>query len=218
MTILPRRDFIATTTTPGGLCWRRLIHTPMDDSVLKETPLKDAGWATLFAYMHRRFGPPHVAGDDYKDLSASWILTTPDPNALVQVKPSLSSFVPSFTPYVRMEGLLGDYEQFAAAYRDTLLDLLRPVCVRDSLINAMGKVGPDADLWAEDEDTGERIYEVRYHPSCGTPIPHGLFGGEAWGDLCALIALLGGGDMAAGRSAAIELLQAHAKGLPCPPC
>lgn len=74
----------------------------LDDAVLGGTPLKKCQWATLFAYMHRRFGPPHIGGDDYKDLSASWMLTTPDCEVFVRVNPSLSGPGFSFSPYLLM--------------------------------------------------------------------------------------------------------------------
>jgi len=222
---LPRTDFIATTVSSGVRtllpCRDLWKGSALKDSVLNKTPMKKAKWATLFAYMHRRFGPPHIGGDDYKDLSAGWILTTPDADVFVEVSPSLSGTGFSFTPYLSFESPEDDriysagdlalpqerVESVKNAYRDTLIDLLRPVCVRDHSINALGEIDDDNELLAYDEDKDESTYEIRFHPSSGYPMPPGLFGGEDWATMCTLILNMGNGDMAAGRSAVISLLQ-----------
>lgn len=224
---LPNRDFISTTAAWQGtlLSCRDLYDGySLDDPVLAGTPLKKCGWATLFAYMHRRFGPPHVGGDDYKDLSASWMLTTPDPEVFLSVSPSLSGPGFSFSPYllkpsnapknVHAARDLGLSQQriteIQQAYKSALLDLLRPVCVRDHQINAMGELGDsalDEALQEWDEENDCEVYEVRFHPSSGYSMPSGLFGGEDWATFCTLIRQLGDGDMATGRSKIIETLQ-----------
>lgn len=192
----------------------------LEEPVLESTPLKKVNWANLFAYMHRRFGPPHVGGDDYKDLSAGWILTTPDSKVFVGVSPNLSGPGFSLTPYYQsskednfrqeLNLPLGRIEEVKIAYRATLLDLLRPVCVRDHLINAMGELGDsklDESLKEYNENEDEMLYEVERHSSSGYPMPTGLFGGEDWVKLCTIIEQLGNGDMQKGRSAVIKLLQ-----------
>lgn len=96
------------------------------------------------------------------------------------------------------------------AYEDTLADLLRPVCVRDRHINALGELGNsarDETLLAYDEESDEPIYEVRFHNSSGYAMPVGLFGGEDWSTLCRIAGQLGDGDMTQGRKALIEILQ-----------
>lgn len=223
---LPRTDFKAETAASwtGRLfpCRDLWNGYALDDEVLSKSPMRHVRWSTLFAYMHRRFGPPHLGGDDYKDLSAGWMLTTPDREVFVGVSPSLAGPGFSFLPYVAAIGGRGlrtvvDLKLSAArvtevrqAYKDTLVDLLRPVCVRDQHINALGELGAsarDEALLAYDEESDESIYEVRFHPSSGYGMPVGLFGGEDWPTLCMLVRQLGNGDMVQGRKALIELLQ-----------
>lgn len=46
----------------------------------------DTGFS-CFAYLHRRFGPPTGKGDGHRDLGASWMLTTPEPDVWVRFYP-----------------------------------------------------------------------------------------------------------------------------------
>ena len=224
--VLPRTDFAATTADAwsGRLypCGRLWSGSALRDAPLDETPLKEVDWSTLFAYMHRRFGPPHIGSDDYKDLSAGWMLTTPDPYVFVGISPALAGPGFSFLPYLAAAGtarvndardLNIPAERAGAirqAYKDTLIDLLRPVCVRDQYINALGEVGEEPSgeaLLAYDEGKGDHIYAAPRHPSSGYAMPLGLFGGDGWVTMCTLIRQLGSGDMVAGRSALNVLLQ-----------
>jgi hypothetical protein len=188
----------------------------LECSVLDATPLKDVHWATLQAYMQRRFGPGHMGADDYKDLGAGWMLSTPDPDVFVDVCPSLSGAGFSFTPrcadQVGSRPSMDDVhperiDQIKRAYRATLIDLLRPVCVRDQQFNALGEVDDDDELMHYDEATEACIYGAERHSSAGYAMPAGLFGGEDWATLCALISQCGGGDMETGRAAVIALLR-----------
>lgn len=188
-------------------------------AVIDGSPLRDCDWATLFAYMHRRFGPPHLAGDDYKDLSAAWLLTTPDPELFVAVRPSLSGPAFSFTAHTsaaatpdwRAGDRMGLTEErvsaLAAAYRATLVDLMRPVCVRDQQFNALGQVKDRSELMAYDAAAGEAIYGAKYHPSCGYPMPAGLFGGDDWAALCRIVSHAGDGNYALGKQRLLAELQ-----------
>lgn len=225
---LPDPNFVSTTVDQWGgtlvECRDLWDGYSLDDAVLDSTPLKKCRWPTLFAYMHRRFGPPHIGGDDYKDLSASWMLTTPDCEVFVRVNPSLSGPGFSFSPYLvmprdatkrahRASELNLPADRVVAvrkAYRTTLLDLLRPVCVRDHHINALGQLGDsalDQALVECDDDDESNAYELRFHPSCGYAMPLGLFGGNEWPILCSLIRHLGDGDLEAGRVKALQVLQ-----------
>lgn len=224
---LPDPNFVSTTVAQWGgtlvECRDLWDGYSLDDAVLDSTPLKKCQWATLFAYMHRRFGPPHMGGDDYKDLSASWMLTTPDPDVFVRVNPSLSGPGFSLTPYLLMPRHATERAHRASeldlpadrvaairkAYRVTLLDLLRPVCVRDHHINALGQLGDSAldQALVECDDDESNAYELRFHPSCGYAMPLGLFGGKEWPILCSLIRHLGDGDLEAGRAKVLEVLQ-----------
>lgn len=42
---------------------------------------------TAFAYAYRRFGPPPISTDDYKDLGGAWILTTRDRDIFLKINP-----------------------------------------------------------------------------------------------------------------------------------
>lgn len=100
-----------------------------------------------------------------------------------------------------------------AAYKATLLDLLRPVCVRDRYINALGEMGNSAlddVLLGSGAGDGANAYELRFHSSSGYSMPLGLFGGSDWPTFCSLLGQLGNGDHAAGRARVIELLQRDA--------
>lgn len=181
----------------------------LTDPVLRRTPLAGCDFAMLFAYMHRRFGPPSIPGDDYKDLSAGWLITTPEPDLGLLVRPSLSGAWNSFTLMAeagagRPRPGMPDYARFEDAYRAALVDLLRPVNVRDQSFNAMGKLEDDDELMACDERKDEPAYAVGYHPSCGWAMPEGLFGNGKWRDLCTHLRILGDGDILAGRDAFIE--------------
>ena len=226
---LPSKAFVATVAPSwcGSLVsCRRAIQGKtssftgsLSDPVLDQTPLKNVEWSTLFAYMHRRFGPPHIGGDNYKDLSAGWMLHSPDPEVFLDVSPSLGRAYFSFEPrLLRPETWsAADLElparritEIRKAYKVVLLDLLRPVCVRDSHINALGVLGRnplDKALLAYDEMNERDVYAVEYHHTAGYAMPPGFFGGSDWPTVCALVRNLGDGDMAAGRKTLIERLQ-----------
>jgi hypothetical protein len=224
---LPDAKFVSTTAKWKGTlldCRDLFDGYALNDPVLASTPLIECDWATLFAYMHRRFGMPHVGADDYKDLSGKWMLTTPDSAVFLLVNPSLSGPGFSFTPCILrpddapkyahtasdMELPAQRVEEIKQAYKAVLLDLLRPVCVRDHHINALGELS-DSDLdialleW--DEKNNCDLYEVRFHPSSGFSMPTGLFGGENWVTLCTMIQHHGDGDTAAGLDNVLQILQ-----------
>lgn len=207
--------------TPCADFWRGYES---EEPALHATPLKDVSWATLFAYMHRRFGPPHLSGDDYKDLSGAWMLTTPDPQVFVRVSPCLTG--PDFSlspfylktaeeaaashPMILPRDLAPErIEAMKQAYQTGLLDLLRPVGVRDHLLNALGELGESEldSMLAGDEEDEESPYIVERHDSSGSAMPVGLFGGTEWGGLCTVILGYGNGDVVSGRSKALEALR-----------
>lgn len=230
--MLPRHDFIAEVAHPWEGrpsrmvdCGDLLRDYPLRDPVIESTPLKTCEWATVFAYMYRRFGPPHVRGDDYKEFSASWLLTSPSPDVYLSVRPSLVGLWDCFTPILRIEieaavprrreDITREcLDEITSAYRAALLDLLRPVCVRDNSINVLGKLGEDPLSNAllsynteGDADEGDRGFMVKYHSSSGFSMPPGFFGGEEWVTLCTLISHLGKGDIVAGRHRIVTMLQ-----------
>lgn len=218
---LPVATFVAQTSSGTGPlvpCRSLFQGEDFQDTVLASTPMDDADWSTLFAYMYRRFGPPHIGGDDYKDLAAGWIITSPDPGLCVLVSPSLSGADFSLRPYFTngeakvdprvVETIPGTrVEELKSAYKATLVDLLRPVCVRDSWINALGEVDEDSPLLESDEEEGDRLYTSERHSSSGNGIPLGLLGGKDWDALVGMLFALGEGDMASGKQAALALLR-----------
>lgn len=189
--------------------WRRGFGK---DPVLKSTPLRDVSYGTLFAYMYRRFGVPPLPGDDYKDLCGGWMLSTPSSSLVVLVRPSLSSPERCFSPILLREqgmpkysdpselGLSdGQVQDLANAYRTLLIDLLRPVCVRDKIINALGMVDHGHPLARSNSD-GEHLFEVDWHASAGYGFPMGLVGCKDWSVLCQLMRQAGDGDAAKGAA------------------
>lgn len=224
--MMPDRGFTATTASSwSGIlieCRSFWGDGPYNDSVIEATPLKDMQWAMLFAYMHRRFGPPFLGADDYKDLTASWLLTSPDPAVFVQVRPALSENAGvSFTPRIsgvsehdcrrdNVEITTDRVEQIKAAYRAVLLDLLRPVGVRDQAFNVLGEIGDsdlDIALSEYDEETDTDVYQVKRHASACYPMPQGFFGGKEWAELCSIAEALGHGDFEQGRREMISQLR-----------
>lgn len=225
MKTLPVRTFTAGLAKSWGVALPcdRLWQTSapsFEDSVLLASPMRESTYATLFTYMYRRFGIPPLPGDDYKDLCGGWMLTTPSPSLVVLVRPSLSGPDFSFTPfYVHANTALRvrdiDDLQLTAevvvelktAYQSLLIDLLRPVGVRDSYMNALGDVDEDSSLMRCNKD-GERVYEAKRHASAGFGVPAGLVGCEAWPALCTMIVKAGDGDAVTGSSAVVARLRA----------
>lgn len=210
---LPVPGFISQQSTSRGRMTKLRLEDAdtydLTDPVLRETPLANCDFAMLFTYMHRRFGLPFIPGDDYKELSAGWLITTPDPNLTLLVRPSLSGAWNSFVPMVTSDlgqAILGEAKnsELGEAYRAALLDLLRPVNVRDQSFNALGKLDDDDVLMSHDESSGEAIYAVPFHPSCGWAMPRDLFGNAAWRRLCTHLRGLGDGEILMGRDLIIR--------------
>lgn len=179
----------------------------LEDRTLARTPLSKVETSMLFTYMHRRFGLGNVGGDDYKDLGAGWLITTPRDDLFLLVTPSFSGTYFSFNPYVLdkdggqnlRDTVRGDLlASMLDAYERTLLDLLRPVCQRDHDFNVLGEIDEEDNCtpeWAETDDDDEYESLPSYHPSCGTSMPDGLFGGKDWQRLLGILRLQGDGDI-----------------------
>lgn len=209
MSMLPSPTFETSVVSPSGPLYPVLQSAPhgtmdevfgevLEDRIADATPLRDVTYATLFTYLHRRFGYPSRGSDPYKDLSAAWLLSTPEPDIVIHVLPSVSGNHFTFTIYTTTERTpfkpepVSREEQFriAAAYRSLLLDLLRPVCVRDSYINALGEIDDD-ELLAYDEKDEAPLYEVKFAASSGYPILPGLIGTKTWEELLGQAAFFG---------------------------
>ncbi len=192
-----RRLYPVLQTAPHGTM-DEIFGEVLEDRIADATPLKDVTYATLFTYLHRRFGYPSRGSDPYKDLSAAWLLSTPEPDIVIHVLPSVSGNHFTFTIYTTAERTPFKPEpipreeqlRIAGAYRSLLLDLLRPVCIRDAHINALGEVDDD-ELLAYDEKEEAPLYEVKYAPSSGYPITPGLIGTKTWEELLGQAAFLG---------------------------
>ena len=160
----------------------------MNLSLIVEEVLPDADYGTLLAYMMRRFGYSPRGSDPYKSLCGAWMMSTPHPDLYLIVEPSVSGTGYAFFYALATEVCTAlreaerkidyDYEEggdtapldawmalagpLYHAARVAIVDLLRPVGIRDSWIDAEGRV-PDGDIRftggydteAEDEDEEE---------------------------------------------------------------
>ncbi|BCB21968.1 hypothetical protein [Bosea sp. ANAM02] len=209
MSMLPSPSFQAAVVSPNCRLYSVLQSAPhgtmdevfgevLEDRIADATPLKAVTYATLFTYLHRRFGYPSRASDPYKDLSAAWLLSTPEPDIVIHVLPSVNGNHFTFTIYTTTERTPFKPEpipreeqlRIAGAYRSLLLDLLRPVCIQDAHINALGEVDDD-ELLAYDEKEEAPLYEVKYAASSGYPILPGLIGTKTWEELLGQAAFFG---------------------------
>ena len=182
----------------GG--WTEAYLAGFKDGVLETTPLRDAAYGALQAYMAKRFGPANRSGDPDKQLCAGWVLDTPDPDVFVAIRPSVAGVALSFTPMMAIPDRPSwkhddpRIHRIAAAYRATLVDLLRPVFVRDMAIDALGR--------ADDSP----FPAVHPHPASCAGVPPAMVAGDGWADLVGIARALRGGDLAAGRDAAAAML------------
>lgn len=213
--MLPNPNFIAELTDIPKSGYLSVLHNTNlfeafcfsnEALVLNRTPLVNAQYGNLFAYMHRRFGMPNIAGDPDKDLTSGWLLTSQEKNIYLLVKPSLSSSFYSFTPMILCddqhtapralsESMLPTYNK---AIETTLLDLLRPVGVRDKSINALGLIN-DNDKLMDFDHKGESLYLVEHAGTIASHDPLRLFGGRDNAKLNFAMELLGKGQAFVGR-------------------
>ena len=216
----PNPTFVAKLVTSTGKLrpirdiddYRNPVFSPdgLKDLVALTTPLSDVHWGTLYAYMVRRFGHAPIGGDPYKDLCGAWLLTSPDPEVFVKVSPALNGSVFNFQPlmpgevFERVKLPRQRLEEIANAYRAVLLDLLRPVRVHDSWINATGEVDDDSDLLQEDENEVQP-FVADYAPHSTRGLPPGLLAGDGWWPFIAILRHLGQGDITTGRDALASL-------------
>ncbi|MFC4236400.1 hypothetical protein ACFOY8_14440 [Thalassospira xianhensis] len=220
---LPNVDFMAKLVAEPPYNFtscRKLFAAPeVDDTVFASTPLASMNWMTLFAYMHRRFGPPYVQTSGHQDISAGWRLSSPEPDLVVDIVPCAGEGIENcFEPY--FDGTIEKEEgkpdtalhgRLSKAYRAVLMDLLRPVGIREhSFIedllqtesdpeHSMNALGP---LWNqsrlhEGQEVGEgqfAYYQVAHHPSCGVATPIGLLDSDEWRKFISFITTLGEDD------------------------
>ncbi len=200
---------------------RELLGYALEEKVIERTPLKDVEASMLFTYMHRRFGLGNLGGDDYKDLGAGWMISTPREDLCLVVRPSFNgpgfSFIPMIVTEGRDRSALADVvgerlQSMIEAYERTLLDLLRPVCERDTDFNVFGEIDDEKNVipdWALADDDDDEAYDrlPRYHKTCGLPMPDGVFGGKDWQRLLGVLRHMGDGDIPRGMEALVRETQ-----------
>lgn len=123
----------------GGFVW--------EDEYLTDTARK-MEYGPLFVYLFRRFGPSEWGSDDHKSI-AGWFLTTPNPDVILWVTPCVYGGKYSFGYGVHIDKYNDRRNEqqrceVVAAMQATMQDLLSPVFVRDTAINALGRVADDA--------------------------------------------------------------------------
>lgn len=232
--MLPNRNFIAKpqATSPGplihcGSLFQAEPHFGPANPVLAGSPLVNCEWSKLYAYMHRRFGPPNGNGEIEIDASPSWVLTTSDPSLFLMVCPSVAGAEYSFKPCLVLPeqqdtpatadalreavNAQGRIETLKNAYLTSLLDLLRPVAFGPYDITALGELDEDSPLsYALQEfDMGSTKYVFIVDPSEASrvAVPNGVLDSASWPVFHKIIFELGAGDCGAGFSKAVEQLR-----------
>mgnify|MGYP007041524796 FL=1 len=195
------REFRAAIAAPDCRLTSALGGTMHLDRIVREV-LPKAGYGPLLAYLNRRFGPPPRGSDPHKSLCGAWLLTTPHPELFIMVEPSVSG--PEYAFYYaltrdadrrlrRAEEAWSDeihcwkpagdgarrYLEIAGPFhraaRHALLDLLRPVRVRDLWIDAQGRV-KDSDVRLAYDEEAER-HDLAAEPAASSNygIPREIF-------------------------------------------
>ena len=134
----------------NGERWQGAMAGIADPGGYAEEIFPNGDFASLFVYMYRRFGIPEVGSDPYKEI-ACWYIKTPDPAVALMVSPRPSGLRYSF-------GYLVDTTVYSYHSHDdievikkviepvltqAMKNLLIPTNVRDTFINAVGKVSDD---------------------------------------------------------------------------
>jgi len=130
--------------------WQGAMMGIADPGESAEEILPDGDYASLFVYMFRRFGIPESGSDDYKEI-ACWYLTTPDPAVGLMVSPRPNGLRYSFGYLVDTDVYNyhshDDVEairlKIEPSLKQAMKDLLIPTNVRDTFINAVGRVKDD---------------------------------------------------------------------------
>lgn len=139
----------------------------------------DSGSALL--YLMRRFGFPNSGSDSSKEVCEYLLHTSIRGCYVVYLIGATSCHVRMFLSRKLSDwyNLAPDHATYLtrdialdAAMRDVLIDTLRPVKVRDSYINILGRVEPSSDY---DEEQCRYVDEVPRHVSAGYCLPEGSF-------------------------------------------
>ncbi len=176
----------------------------LGDEVLYGTPLGEAGYGPLMAYMQRRFGFPSYDGDRRKDVCGSWCVSTPDPDLFLFVTPGTRGAFTTFIPYLRTPETRDEYGRHVVpcerrsalreAYRTALLDLLRPVHTDGDFINALGVVEKGTLLADYPGRGNDHTFEADHSRASTSSVPVEVAGTREWDEMLSMLARLGGGD------------------------
>jgi len=140
----------ATVLKSDGEHWQGAMAGIADPGAYTDEIFLNGDYASLFVYMFRRFGIPENGSDPYKEI-ACWYLTTPDPAVALMVSPRPSGLRYSFGylvntnvySYHSHDDVEAIKRRIEPSLKQSMKDLLIPTNVRDSFINAVGKVSDD---------------------------------------------------------------------------
>lgn len=128
--------------------WRGAMAGYVDPGEFAADILPDGDYASLFVYMFRRFGISEHGSDPYKEI-ACWYITTPDPAVVLVVSPRSSGLRYSFGYEINLDTYndfsrdIEPIKEVESALKEAMKDLLTPTNVRDTFINAVGRVSDD---------------------------------------------------------------------------
>lgn len=143
----------ATVLKSDGEHWQGAMAGIADPGSYADDIFQNGDFASLFVYMFRRFGTPPSGSDDYKEI-ACWYLTTPDHAVALMVSPRPSGLRYSFGYIINTNVYNYNSHDDIEAIRikiepplkQSMENLLIPTNVRDTFINAIGKISDDAKI------------------------------------------------------------------------
>ena len=130
--------------------WQGAMVGIADPGRYADEILPNGNYSSLFVYMFRRFGIPENGSDPDKEI-VCWYLTTPDPAVALMVSPRPSGLRYSFGYLVDMnvysynthDDIVAIRLRIEPSLKQSMKDLLTPTNIRDTYINAVGRVKDD---------------------------------------------------------------------------
>lgn len=140
----------ATIQKTNGEHWQGAMAGIAHPGKYADDIFQNGDYASLFVYMYRRFGIPISGSDPYKEI-ACWYLTTPDTAVALIVSPRPSGLRYSFGylvdtnvyNYHSHDDVEAIGIKVEPSLKQSMKDLLIPTNVRDTFINALGRVSDD---------------------------------------------------------------------------
>jgi len=140
----------ATIQKTNGERWQGAMAGIADPGKCAEDIFPNGDYASLFVYMYRRFGIPVSGSDPYKEI-ACWHIKTPDPAVALMVSPRPNGLRLSFGylidtnvySYRNHDDIEAIRIKIESSLKLAMKDLLIPTNVRDTFINAVGRVSDD---------------------------------------------------------------------------